>query len=113
MEDFLRELGLEPTDVTSILVSEWGTKVTITFVYDPTSPPEEYRLTLHGCSHIRWDVHGPERAMDPDVAVIGLELHTERRGVSIGEGDESTAVLYTNGFELSVSYKDYVFRRQG
>ncbi|KKI99595.1 hypothetical protein [Prochlorothrix hollandica] len=86
--------------ITEIQLQNWGKTLVIQGLYDPHGQNLPFTLTLHQCYDIRWQPLSPDlnpALPDSEPAdLIDLQLQTQ--------GDRSTAIFYTDLFELTVGY---------
>jgi hypothetical protein len=98
-------LGTQTSLITNLVIQAWGTEVKLECVYDPKGQRLPYSITFYGCQNIHWEVHDPELADDIEADLIGISLGSNL--------NQEPAVIYTDIFELSVSYRDFSLEKAG
>jgi len=97
--DVLVELGLAPSLITAIHVSQWGSEVTVACLYDSDTARRPYRLVFHACDNLHWEVGNPDALCDAEADFIDFAV-----GVKDGR---TVAIIETDIFELVMSYGSY------
>jgi len=97
--DVLVELGLAPSLITALHVSQWGSEVAIACLYDPDNARRPYRLVFHACDNLHWEVVNPGALRDAEADFIDFAV-----GVKDGR---SVAIIEADIFELVMSYGSY------
>ena len=93
-------LGEAASVVTAAIIIEDEGTIVISCLYDPQDTQMPYRLCFNQCSHIAWQPF--DEGINPhqlDAELIGISLETN--------GPQRLAVLTTDAFELSFSYKHF------
>jgi hypothetical protein len=98
-------LGTQTSLIKTLMVKAWGTEVRLECLYDPLGERIPYLITFHDCQEIRWDVHDPEIADDLEADLIGISLGLNK--------NQEPAVIYTDIFELAISYGDFSLETAG
>jgi hypothetical protein len=95
-DEIFEQLGVENDLImlSKITVEQWGAEVLLECYYQQEKQP--FSILLTGCKSLAWDIH--QQPSDHDLAcqVIAILLGAEDH--------QASAIIYTDLFELAISY---------
>ena len=89
-------LGNATSIVTAIDVSDWGTEVTLSCLYDPRGISKPYKLMFQRCTDIRFSILDSQASKDTTAELIGFSAGEDAK--------RRPAVITTDIFEASITY---------
>ena len=96
-------LGKATSLVTNVLVTKWGTDVTVLCLYNPLVSSQPYELIFRDCHKLRWEVITSEDMQEPTADLIGFSIGAESH--------QEAAVITTDMFELSILYGSFILQK--
>jgi hypothetical protein len=82
--------------ITNIKLSAFGSNLELECIYDPQGIKLSYQLLFQDCNEIQLSIHSPENIADLEADVIDFQLGQEQH--------QKPAIIYTDIFELLISY---------
>lgn len=103
MDYALLGLGDRTSVVTGVSVTNWGGRVVISCLYNPSLINRPYQLSYTDCRELQWDVTFPEDTNDSEAELIGFTMGTPDHG--------KRAVITTDIFELLILYGSFELQK--
>jgi hypothetical protein len=103
MEYNLLNLGTETSLIKAVTVSKWGANVKIACLYDPLGTRQPYEMVFQDCQELQWNIIEQANVDEPTADLIGF--------IRGEEYYRKPAVITTDTFELSISYKIFVLQK--
>jgi hypothetical protein len=90
------ELGHAISIITAIDLSDWGTEVTLSCLYDPRGTSKPYKLIFQRCTEVRFSILDSQASKGSTAELIGFSAGEDAK--------RRPAIVTTDIFEASITY---------